>query len=142
MSVMTPSSGKAAFQGGDGARHQAVGVERLFGAERFEAGIDHREQRQRRDAELDAVLGHRQQQVDADPLDPRHRRHGFALALPVQNEHRIYKVIRRKCVLTHQAPGEVVATHTTHTRGGETGKRQAHEALQKSDGTILIGTTQ
>ena len=47
---------------------------------RLERGIDHREQRHRRDAELHALLGHRQQQVEAQALHAGHGGHRLRAA--------------------------------------------------------------
>ena len=56
--------GKTGFQRGDGTGDQTIGVERFFRAQGFQTGINNRKQRQRGDAQLHALLRHRQQQIN------------------------------------------------------------------------------
>ncbi len=48
----------------DRARNQAIFVECLFGAQRLQRDIDHRKQRQRRNAQIDGTLGSFQQEIE------------------------------------------------------------------------------
>jgi hypothetical protein len=100
--------GKLFFQRPHHARDQAVGVERLLAVGVFEGGVDGREQRHHRNAELHAVFGHRQQQVQAQALHAGHGGHGLALVLALVHEHGVDQVVRRDRVLAHQVAGESV----------------------------------
>ena len=65
-----------------------------------------------RDAERDALLRHRQQQVEAQAFDARHRRNLLALAFAFDDEDRKDQVVRRQHGFTHQAAAEIVAGAT------------------------------
>jgi hypothetical protein len=89
--------------------HQAVGVGGLAADRVFQRGADHRKQRHHRDAEPDAVFGHRQQQVQAQALHAGHRSDGLAAARAFEHEHWVDQVVHADRVLAHQVAGEFVA---------------------------------
>ena len=89
-------------------------------------GVDDRKQRHHRNAELHALLGHRQQQVERQALHAGHRGHVLALVLAVQHEHGVDQVVGRQRVFAHQAAGEVVAAQAARAVGGEGGNGHGH----------------
>jgi hypothetical protein len=72
-----------------------------------------------RDAQLHALLSHRQQQVQAQALDTGHGRDGFAFFLAVQHKHRVNQVVGAQAVFAHQAAGEIIAAQAAQSRGRE-----------------------
>ena len=114
--------GKAAFQGLDRARHQAVRVGRFDAVVGFQRRVDDGKQGDHGDAERHAIGRHLQQQIDRDALDARHRCHLLALVFAIENEHRIDQVVRRDGVFTHQRARERIAAHAAQADGGVGGR--------------------
>jgi hypothetical protein len=111
-------TGKLFLQRPHHGGHQAVGVGRFAADRVFQRGADHREQRHHRDAQLHAVLGHRQQQVQAQAFHAGHGGHGLAAALAFEHEHRVDQVVDADRVLAHQVAGEFVAAQAARTAVG------------------------
>jgi hypothetical protein len=107
-----PQLRKLLFELAYHAGHQAVRVPGFLAIDRLEVGIDHREQRHHRNAQLHALLSHWQQQVEAQALHAGHRGHGLAALLAVEHKHRVNRVMRRQRMLAHQVAGEVVAAQS------------------------------
>lgn len=61
---------KALFELAHHPRHQAVRVQRFLAVVGFQRGINHRKQSHHRNAERHTLFGHRQQQIQAQALDP------------------------------------------------------------------------
>ena len=95
-----------------------VGLARVFG---FFLRRGDREQRQRRDAQSMYFGRLAQQLIDAQTFDARHGGDRLALPLAIQHEHRIDKVIRGQCMLTHETPGKNIAAHAAHASSREFG---------------------
>ncbi len=110
--------GEFLFQGPHHRGHQAVWVGGFDAIGRFQVQADDGEQRHHRDAQLHAVFGHGQQQVQAQSLHAGHGAHGFASALAFQHKHRVDQVMRRDGVFTHQVAGEGIAAQAARTGGG------------------------
>ncbi|MNC19631.1 hypothetical protein D3C75_675660 [compost metagenome] len=127
---------KARTQGAGGALGQAVRIPGLLGEQRLLLQRGDREQRQRRNAQRNALGRLLEQQVDGQALDPRHRRHRLATVLALQHEHRQDQIVGGQHVLAHQTAGELVATIAAQAGGGEQaiGGGKAHGALQARDG--------
>ncbi|MNN14350.1 hypothetical protein D3C81_1274110 [compost metagenome] len=127
-----PQLREALTQGAGGALGDAVRVVGFGAVEGLLLQRGHREQRQRRNAQCDQLLGFLQQQVDGQALDARHRRHALALVLAVEDEHREDQVAHRQHVLAHQAPGKLIAAVATQAGEGEGafGGNETHGALQ------------
>ena len=68
------------------------------------------------------MLGHGQQQVETQALNPRHGGNGLALFLTIEHEHRVDQVVDRDMVFAHQAAGEVIAAQAAQAGGGELGR--------------------
>ena len=115
--------GKAFFQFAHHLGHKAIGVHGFSSGGVFQRGINHREQGHHRNAQLDAVFGHRQKKVQAQAFDTRHGANGLALVLAVQHENRINQVVRCDLVLAHQVAGEFVTAQAAWAAGGEGGNR-------------------
>ena len=96
------------------ARHQPARIERFAAVVGFQLGLDDRTKRERRDAELQALLGDRQQLVDRHPLHAGHGSHFLRAGFSVQHEDRIDEIPRDECGLAHQAARELVAPHAPH----------------------------
>jgi hypothetical protein len=117
-------AGKFFFSARTTRGHQAVGVGGLAADRVFQRGrLITGKQRHHRDAQLDAVFGHRQQQVQAQALHAGHRGHGLAAVAAVQHEHRVDQVVGADRVLAHQVAGEIVAAQAA--RGGLGGRGRA-----------------
>jgi hypothetical protein len=128
---------KLFFQRPHHARDQAVGVERLLAVGCFEGGVDGREQRQHRNAELHAVFGHRQQQIQAQAVHAGHGRHGLALVLALVHEHGIDQVVGRDGVLAHQVAGKAVTAQAAWAalrKGGGAG--EVHGGIMKPPASL------
>jgi hypothetical protein len=118
-SVITPSSGNSFFRrattvGTSPSGFQASSAPGVFLApsttgNRARAGTPSPKRR----------FGNRQQPVQTHALDPGHRGHGFGSIRAFEHEHGIDQIVGGKCVLTHQAPREIVTTHPTHSGSRE-----------------------
>jgi hypothetical protein len=97
-------------QGAGGALGDTLGVPGFGSVQRLEFWRRHREQRQRRNPQLDPLGRFFQQQIDGQALDARHRGHRFTTVLTVQHEHRQDQVIDRQDVFTDQSTREIIAT--------------------------------
>ena len=117
---MMPSSGKRFFSARDGARHQAFRIARFAAVERLQLLLDHREQRQRRNAAASGIARRAaaacRSCMRSTPGMEATARCGL---LPSMHEYRIDQILRREHVLTHEAPREVVAPHAAHAQRGE-----------------------
>jgi hypothetical protein len=82
---------------------------RFLAVRRLELAVNHREQGHDRNAELYALLGHRQQQVQTQALHAWHGRDSLTTLLAVQYEHGVNQVMDAECVLAYQIAGELVA---------------------------------
>ena len=116
---------KALLQFAHAARHQALGIEGLLGVGGLQRGVDHRKERDRRNAECERLLDHREQVVDAAA---RRRRASKPPArgalLPSRtNTGRIRSSGARRA-LAHQAAREFVAAHAAHAAMRETCPRR------------------
>ena len=80
----------------------------------FRSRFDHRKNRERRNAELHALLGVRQQRVDRIAVDPGHRGDRFGAALAVDHEHGIDQIIGGQTVFPHQTARKIVAAVPAH----------------------------
>ena len=98
----------------DGARNETVRVGGFTAVRRLERILDVGEERNHRNAELDAFAGDLQQLVDREAFHPGHARNGFAAGGSFHHEDRKNQIIRRDDVLAHQAAGKVVVTHASH----------------------------
>ncbi len=107
--MITPSSGKRVTQGTGGALGDPVGVPGFGGVQGLEFQRGHREQRQRRNAQLDPVRGLFQQQINGQALDARHRGDGFATVFTVQHEDRQDQIIDGQYVFTDQTTRKIIA---------------------------------
>ena len=103
--------------------HQAFGVERLAPVRRLERRIDHRKHGHYRNAQLDTLPGHRQQQVQAQPIDARHGRDGLAPLAAIHHEYRIDEVMRAEAIFTHEVARKAVAAQTSWAAYGVVGER-------------------
>jgi hypothetical protein len=90
----------------------------LRGHRRFERLVNHREQGHHRNAQLDAVFGHRQQQSRLRRSTPGMEADGFALLLAINNKNRVNQVVRRECVFAHQVAGKGVAAQAARAPRG------------------------
>src|SRR5207302_2440118 len=72
---------------------------------------DDREQRHRRNAQLDTALGIAEQEVDALARYPWQRRHLLFAIAAVENKYRINEIGAAKRGFAHQAARKFVATH-------------------------------
>ena len=106
-------------------RHQALRIPGFLSVRRLERWIDHRKQRHHRDAQLDALRGDRQQQVQAESLHAGHRSHRIAPLPAFLHEHGIDQVMRSDHAFAHQVAGEVVPAQPPRTALG-VGGMQAH----------------
>jgi hypothetical protein len=61
-----------------------------------------------------ASFRHRQQAVERHALDTGHRGYGFGAADAFEDENGIDQVGGGERVLSHQAPGKLVAPHPAH----------------------------
>ncbi len=118
---------KRRFEGAHRSGHQSVGVGGLDAVGRLEVGIDHGKQREHRNAQFHAFLGHRQQQIDTQTLHAGHRRHALALVLAIEDEHRVDQIVRCQSVLAHQTAAEVVTAQPPHAGAGKSG--QVHKVF-------------
>jgi hypothetical protein len=113
--------GEALLEVAHGARHQAFGVGRLAAVGRLQRRFDDREQRHHRHAQRHALLGHREQPVDAHALHAGHAGHVLPLAVAVEQEDRQDQVLGGQAVLAHQRTGESVAAQAARPAGGKGG---------------------
>ena len=135
-----PEFGEFRPQGADRALGDTVRVPGFRPIEGLLLQRGDREQCQRRNTQLDPMLGFLEQQVDGQTLDARHRRHGFAAVFAVEDEHRQDQIIDAQAMLTHQAAGEVITTVATQTGGREqtVGGGNAHGRLQSPHGRASV----
>ena len=110
---------EAILQRAHRARHQAIGVARLAAVGRLQRRLDHREQRQHRQAERDALLGHGQYAVDRQALHAGHAGHVLRRAAAINHEQRQDQVRRMQPVLAHQLARERIAAQPARAAGGE-----------------------
>ena len=82
-------------------------------------------QRDGRNAERDGLLGGGHREVDAQPLDARHRRHRHALVAALDDEDRPDQVGGRQRVLGHQPARPAGLAVAPHAHGGETARPSA-----------------
>jgi hypothetical protein len=102
--------GEALLQLAHRGGHQALGVERLAAVGRLAGAVDHREQRHHRHAQLQALLGHREQAIDAAALHAGHAGHVLHLTLARQHEDGVDQVFGGQARLAHErADGGVAA---------------------------------
>ena len=122
---------EASTQRARGTLGNTVRIPGFGGIQGFLLQRRHREQRQCRNAQRHQLLGLLEQQVDGQPLDAGHRRHGFATVLAIEHEHREDQVIDRQHVLAHQTAGKLVATVAAQAGGGEqaAGRNETHNGL-------------
>jgi len=115
MSVMMPSSGKWFFTCGHGTRHQTIGIDRFIRPRRFQAGIDHREQRQRG---VPAAGSLRPPAAAGPATAARHRHRNHRFTPPARPEQTpINQIAWCERVFAHETAGKIVAPHTTHATG-------------------------
>jgi len=99
---------------------------------RLERRVNRREQRQHRDAQLHAVFGHGQQQVQAQAVHAGHGGHGLAAVGALVHEHGVDQVIGGDHVLAHQAAGEGIAAQAAGAVLGEGGRAlEVHHRIMK-----------
>lgn len=119
--------GEFFLQGPHHARNQAIGVARFLAVGRLERGVNGREQRHHRNAQLHAICRHRQQQVQAQALHAGHGAHGFAALHSLMHKHGVDQVVDRHRMLTHQAAREGVTAQAAGAVLGEGGRsREVH----------------
>jgi len=106
--------GKALFHLADAARHETFRIERLLRAFAFQRRIDHREKRDRRNAQCERLLNDPQQLVHAASRNAGHRWHGLDGLSPFEDEDRQDQVFRCEARFAHQAAREIVAPGTAH----------------------------
>ena len=129
---MTPSPGNRSFSARTVRGTSPLRVPGLRSLRGLELRGDHREQRERWDAEAHAALGVAEQEVDALARDARQRRHRLLALRAVQHEHRIDQVVGREAMLAHQPAREFVAPHPPHARCRvASGKIEAHVTSRK-----------
>ncbi|MNO83942.1 hypothetical protein D3C76_752690 [compost metagenome] len=132
-------------QGTGGALGNTVRVPGFGGIQRLEFCRGHREQRQRRNPQLDPFCRFFQQQIDGQALDARHRGHRFATVFTVQHEHRQDQVIDGQDVFTDQTTREVVTTIAAQAgcREQTVGGGKAHGRLlsprRRASVTVISG---
>ena len=107
------------FQRPDGALHQAVGAERLLGQQALALGPDDREQCHGGNAQLLQFPRLLHQPVDAEALDARHGRDGFASVVALQYEHRENEVGWSETRLAHQGAGKAAGAQAPHPGVGK-----------------------
>jgi len=81
------------LQGAHHTRYQTVGVQGFGAVVGFEGLVDHRKQGHDRDFQLHALLGHRQQQIQAEPLHAGHGCNWHALCLSIHHKNRVDQVM-------------------------------------------------
>jgi hypothetical protein len=99
--------GKMIFECANHSRYQTIWVQGFIALWVFQSAVDHRKQGHDRNAQLDAVFGHRQQQVQTEPLYTGHRTDGLALVLTIQYKDGVDQVVDRELMLAHQTTGEI-----------------------------------
>src|SRR5690606_38291243 len=112
-----PQLREARAQGASRALGNTVRVPGFGTVQGFLLDRGNREQRQRRNTQLDPRLRSFQQQVDRQALDARHRGHFFTTVLAVQHEHRQNQVVDGQYVFANQATREFVTTVATQAGG-------------------------
>ncbi len=75
------------------ALHQAVGIPGFVGALAFRCVADHREQRDRGNAQLVHACRGLDEQIDTDPFDAGHGLDRLALLFAIEHEHRVDEIV-------------------------------------------------
>ena len=107
-----------------GTLHETVLAPRLARVVRLCVVRRDRKQRHRRYAEGHQLLGFAQQHVDSQAFDVGHRSDRFAHRAAFTDEQRLDQIVDGEPVLAHQAPRERVASHATHSGGGEAARQR------------------
>ena len=105
----------------DGTRYQTFGVGGFDAVWCFQCRINDREQCQHRNAQSNALFGNGHQQVERQPLNPRHGRHGFASVLSIEDKDRVDQVRRGNGVFAHQRTRKRIFAHAPHANGWKLG---------------------
>jgi hypothetical protein len=68
---------------------------------------------------MKGTLGLLEYQINRHPLNPWHGGNGFPCVLTIEHKHRVNKVGRGQCVLTHQGPRKRIPTIPTQASCGK-----------------------
>ena len=101
------------------ALREPFGIPGFAAVEALDVARRHREQRQRRDAQLGERLGLAHQLIDRDPLDAGHALDRLAPRAALDDEHRIDEIVGAERALAHQPAREFVAAHAAHASARE-----------------------
>src|ERR1035438_2749841 len=102
--------------------------------------LEHRKERQHRNAECHAGLGDGQQLVERAALNPGHRAHVLRLALAIEHEHRIDEIARVQARLAHQLAAPGVATQAPRP-AVRVGRRGLHVGDSMAPDNRLMGSS-